>query len=346
LKKVILNNLNDIKVVDDVFYFTESGVVLKNLICGVCSGELMDWYVSLKAPYTPGHEFVGLVVNKTDDIEKFKLGDKIFVHHHAPCLNCNYCKRREYVSCEKWRKSKVFPGGFSEYIFVPKEIINFDAFEVNDISDEDAALIEPLACSLKAIDKLGINEFDYIAVIGLGFMGLLNAKLSKIFGAKKVVGFDFYENRRKLAIDWAGIDEVYEPSNFNFKEFFSKIIVGPANKEAINFALKIADKGSKIVLFAPLPPNEAIELNINYIYFNEISIIPSYSSSHIETKKAYELIKLNFLKPSQLITHRFSIDEIKQAFKVARDPKAIKVIIDMQVMKRIFYLNKEVQNGY
>jgi L-iditol 2-dehydrogenase len=302
--------------------------LVKVKLCGICTGELMDWYVKSKAPYTPGHEIVGEVIKTSTN--KFKIGDRVFVHHHAPCLNCEYCKRGEWTACETWRKSKIYPGGFSEIISIEKNIYEVDVLKIPDfISDEDACLIEPLACAVKAIKKANLNSYDNCAVIGLGFMGLLNSKLLRIFGAKEVVGFDFHDNRRDIAKNWAKIDEVYHPDEFHFQKKFSLIIVGPPSISAIEFALKIADKASRIILFAPTPPSEFLKLNINYIYFNEISIIPSYSASHEDTRIALNLISSGIIKPSELITHKFHFNEIKQAFIVARDPKAIKVVIDM-----------------
>jgi len=325
VKFLLFNDFENLKIIESEI---NGDFLVRVKMCGICTGELMDWYVKSKAPYTPGHEIVGEVVKSP--IDKFKIGDRVFVHHHAPCLNCEYCNREEWTACETWRKVKIYPGGFSEIISIPKNIYEVDVLKVPDfVSDEDACLIEPLACSIKAIRKSNLNSYDNCAVIGLGFMGLLNSKLLKIFGASRVVGFDFHDNRRDIAKSWAKIDEVYHPDEFDFKEKFSLIIVGPPSIEAIEFGLKIADKASRIILFAPTPPSEFLKLNINYIYFNEISIIPSYSSSHEDTRIALNFISSGIIKPSDLITHKFSFNEIEQAFKIARDPKTIKVIINM-----------------
>ncbi|MEO0203094.1 MAG: alcohol dehydrogenase catalytic domain-containing protein [candidate division WOR-3 bacterium] len=327
MKFLLFNNFDDIEFKNEEI---EGEFLVRVDLCGICTGELMDWYVISKSPYTPGHELVGHVIKVPESFDKFKIGDRVFVHHHAPCMNCNYCKRGEYTSCEVWRKYKIYPGGFSEIISVPKHIYENDVLKIPDfVSSEDACLIEPLACSVKAIRKSNVSNLDNCAVIGLGFMGLLNSKLLKLFGAGKVVGFDFFENRRKLAISWSNVDEVYHPDEFHFNEKFSVIIVGPPTILAIEFALKIADRASKIILFAPTPPEDILKINVNYIYFNEISIIPSYSSGPDDTKVALNLITSGIIKPSELITHKFHFYEIKKAFEMAKKPEAIKVIVDI-----------------
>lgn len=327
MKFLKFNSFDDLEIIESEI---NGDFLVKVELCGICTGELMDWYVNSKAPYTPGHELVGYVIKVPENFDKFKIGDRVFVHHHAPCMSCDYCKRGEYTSCETWRNYKIYPGGFSEIVSVPKHIYENDVLKIPDfVSSEDATLIEPLACSIKAIRKSNVNSLDNCAVIGLGFMGLLNAKLLKLFGARKVVGFDFYENRRKLALEWSNVDEVYHPDDFHFKEKFSLIIVGPPSILAIEFALKIADRASRIILFAPTPPEDILRLNINYIYFNEISIIPSYSAGPDDTKIALNLITSSIIKPSELITHKFHFSEIKKAFEIAKKPEAIKVIINI-----------------
>ncbi len=327
MKFLLFNDYDDLVFIDKEI---DGEFLIKVNLCGICTGELMDWYVKSKAPYTPGHELVGSIIKVPKDFDKFKIGDRVFVHHHAPCLRCDYCKRGEYTSCETWRNYKIYPGGFSEIISVPKHIYESDVLKIPDfVSDEDASLIEPLACSIKAIRKANVSNNDVCAVIGLGFMGLLNAKLLKLFGVRKVVGFDFYKNRRELALSWSGIDETHHPERFKYEEKFSVIIVGPPTISAIEFAFRIAGRGSKIILFAPTPPTEALKLDINYIYFNEISIIPSYSAGPVDTRIALNFITSGVLRPSELITHRFNFSEIKKAFETAKKPEAIKVIINI-----------------
>ena len=288
----------------------------------------MDWYVARKVPYTPGHEIAGEVVYSPTPA--FRKGDRVFVHHHAPCMECDYCMRGEYTSCPIWRSSKIYPGGLSQYIGIPPEIYDTDVLKVPDvISWDDAALIEPLACSVKAVRKASIDRMDDVAVIGLGFMGLLNAKLASLY-ARSVVGFDLLEDRRSICTEGWGCDAAFHPEQWNGHRKFSSIIVGPPSREAIEFALKIADRGSRVVLFAPLPPGERISFEIFHLYFNEVSIIPSYSAGPDDTRMALQYISSGLIHPSSLITHRFPFEQTPLAYEQARKPYSIKVMIDFE----------------
>jgi len=327
----LLEEPGKFRLVEEELVPDSSHLVVRLRRCGVCTGELMDWYVARKVPYTPGHEIVGEVV-QAPSASPFEKGDMVFVHHHAPCMECHYCLRGEYTSCPTWRSTKIYPGGLSRFILVPPQIYNVDTLRIpQGVSLDDAALIEPLGCSVKAIRKARITPLDDVAIIGLGFMGLLNAKLSSLY-ARSVVGFDLMDNRRKKCLDGWGCNEAYHPDEFDDSaRKFQVVIVGPPSREAIQFALRIADRGSRVVLFAPLPPQEMIPVEIFHLYFNEITLIPSYSAGPDDTRIALEYIKQGKIKPSLLITHRFPFLETPRAYETARsDPGAIKVMIDIE----------------
>ncbi len=303
-------------------------IVLKVKRVGVCTGELMDWYVLSKAPYTPGHEVSGEVVALGRGVSKFGLGEEVFVHHHAPCMKCEYCMKGEYTSCDVWRSKHIFPGGLSEYMKVSRFVVEYDSYSLKGIGLDDGALIEPLACSIKAFRKSRISNFENVAIVGLGFMGLLNAKVFKLLSSSKVVGFELYEERMEWGKRWASCDAVFHPDEFKGRAF-DVVVVGPPNKQAIDFAFRIAKRSARIVLFAPLQPNEPYALDVFNMYFNEFELIPSYSCSHVDTYLAYKLILSGRIKPSELITHRYPFEKTEQAYKKARQKDAIKVMIEL-----------------
>jgi len=326
----LLEEPGKFRLVEEELIPSPEHLVVRISRCGVCTGELMDWYVARKVPYTPGHEIVGEVIEAPPD-SPFREGDIVFVHHHAPCMECDYCYRGEYTSCPTWRSSRIYPGGLSNYILVPPEIYNADTFVIPPgVSLDDAALIEPLGCSVKAVRKARISPFDDVAIIGLGFMGLLNARLSSLY-ARSVVGFDLLENRRRLCLDGWGCDEVYHPDDYDVSRKFQVVIVGPPFEEAIRFALRIADRGSRVILFAPLPPGHNISFEVFNLYFNEISILPSYSAGPDDTRMALRYIESGKVRPSLLITHRFPFHMTPDAYRTAgENPDAIKVMIDIE----------------
>ena len=86
--------------------------------CGICSGDIMPWYIRRKAPLVLGHEPVGVIEQAGAAVRDFRPGERVFVHHHAPCFSCSPCRRGEYVQCATWRSSKITPGGMAEYFVV------------------------------------------------------------------------------------------------------------------------------------------------------------------------------------------------------------------------------------
>src|ERR1019366_2283358 len=119
------------------------GLLVQTEACGLCSGELMDWYMDAKSDPVLGHEVAGRVIESDDP--RFPVGARVFPHHHAPCGFCDWCKRGAFVQCETWRKTKLMPGGMAEQFAVPKDNLA-DTHLVDDLRAIDAALAEPLAC--------------------------------------------------------------------------------------------------------------------------------------------------------------------------------------------------------
>ncbi|MCS7066258.1 MAG: alcohol dehydrogenase catalytic domain-containing protein, partial [Fimbriimonadales bacterium] len=144
--------------------------------CGLCSGEVMDWYMRRKAPVVPGHELVGEIEALGMGVEGFKVGDRVVVHHHAPCGQCASCRRGAFVHCPTWRSTRLVPGGLSERFIVPAEIVRGDLIHLSDsaersaetsLSDEVAVFTEPLACVVKSLRRSGLRHGMCLAVIGL-----------------------------------------------------------------------------------------------------------------------------------------------------------------------------------
>jgi Threonine dehydrogenase and related Zn-dependent dehydrogenases len=328
MKKAVLYSHRDIRVVEgEIPKIGENDILVKVLRCGICTGELMDWYVDIKAPYTPGHEIVGIVYEVGKNVKNFEVGERVVVHHHAPCMVCDYCIRGDYVHCETWRKSKIFPGGFSEFILVPEEIHKVDVLKVpEDISDDDAALVEPLATSVKAIRRANVKVGEKVLGIGLGFMGLLNLEVAKIYGAE-IFGVDILQERINLARRF--INEVGGYGDIENKTF-DVVIVAPGNEVAITSAFKYVRNGGRVVLFAPLPPQSPIKLDINEIYFREITIIPSYSAGPNDMRISIDILRK--VLPSRFITHTVKLDDIALGFEIAKMPEALKVMVEISLM--------------
>jgi len=315
--------------------------LMKTAASGICSGDLMPWYIEKKAPLVLGHEPAGVIVKTGEGIKDFKVGDRVFVHHHAPCMSCEFCGRGDYVHCPKWKGSQIAPGGIAEYILMPEINLKNDTLKLPDsISYEDAVLIEPLACVLKGIKRAGGANVETAFIIGLGVMGALHVLALKALGAKRVIGADMVPFRLKKALE-LGADEAIDTKgeqtlialkNLTGGKMANLVICGPNSARAMETGIRAAAPGGKVVLFTPALPGEKLVLDPNEIYFNEISIIPSYSTGPEETREALKMIEAGHVRAEMLVTHRFPIEETARAYALAREAgDSLKIIIGFQV---------------
>ena len=302
--------------------------------CGACSSEVMDWYMRAKAPVVLGHEPMGTVEECGPNVGGFGKGERVFVHHHAPCTACRRCRRGDYVQCETWRSGKLVPGGMSQYAIVPAGIVRSDVLALPDwLSDDAATFVEPLATVVKAVRRAGIKRGDRLLVIGLGVMGLLHVLLAEVHGAEVVIGCDPVASRREKASS-LGAQHVFRPDDVKEMTFAATsgegadvAIVGPGSTAAMDQAAACVARGGRIVLFAPLPPNERWPLPVNDFYFKDVQVITSYSAGPDDMREALRLLE-GELPVEALVTHRFGLRDANDAYRLVRDAgEALKVIV-------------------
>lgn len=337
MKVVRLYRFGDLRVEEEpVPEISDMEVLIKTRACGVCTGEVMPWYIEKKAPLVIGHEPSGEVVKVGKGVKGLKEGDRVFVHHHGPCMNCRFCKRGDYVQCPQWKHKGIHPGGLSEYIRVTETGLRDTLKLPDNLTYEEATLVEPVACVVKSLRRAGIKKSDTVLVMGLGVMGVLHIMLAKHYGAGITIGADMVDYRLKAALR-AGADHVIDLSHEDLKQKCLEItegkgpevvIVGPGSIDAISTGLEVVSPGGTVLLFTPTIPGDRLSLDINHIYFKDISIVPSYSCGPDDTRKALEHLSQGHIDTSLLITHRFPIEKAPEAYNlVAQARHSLKVIV-------------------
>jgi len=310
----------------------KGGLLVKTEASGLCSGELMDWYMDRKIPHVLGHEVAGKVIESDD--ERFPVGGRVFAHHHAPCMKCEMCKRGLYVHCEQWKKTKLTPGGMSEYFAVAKENLN-DTILVDDMRAIDAALIEPLACVAKSIRRALTSSFSLqpiewepraiewqpAAVIGLGVMGLMHMLVLSSFGPH-VIGYDLNVER----VIWAKTIGLAAQTTSS-PERANLIIVCPGNQAALDMAASMINPGGTIVLFAPLPPDAPATIDLNQLYFRDARLVSSYSCGPRDTRLAATWLRQGKIKAEQVVSDFIPIDELPQAYQAMKKGDILKAMV-------------------
>jgi L-iditol 2-dehydrogenase len=302
--------------------------------CGICPGESMSWYVARKAPFVLGHEPVGVVEECGSDAGPFGVGERVFVHHHAPCMTCRRCRRGDFVQCDTWRGARLSPGGMSQYAVVPSTIVGTDVLALPDgVSDDVATFIEPLATVVKSVRRADVKSRDRVLVIGLGVMGLLHVLLVRSLGAELIVASDGVASRRQKAIE-LGADSAFDPAGVaeglaaaTGGEGADVVVVGPGSAAAMDAAVSSVARGGKIILFTSLAPHERWPMPVHDLYFKDVSVVTTYSAGPNDTREALALLEGGFpVEP--LITHRFGLVEVQSAYRLVADAgEALKIIV-------------------
>lgn len=315
----------------------EDEILVQMKVCGVCGSDLMDWYLESRAPLVLGHEPAGVVAKKGKKVENVDIGDKVFVHHHVACLTCHYCLSGDYTLCEQFHKTNIKPGGFAEYFRVSVPNLRLDTLKIpSSLSFENATLIEPVGCCVRALRKCGVRAGNSIAVIGAGATGLIHAALAKIYGASPIVVSDLIDFRLSFAKKF-GADVVVNSKREDLNEMVKNetdgrgvdlAVVTAPSLEAYKAGIAVCRRGGKLCVFAPTTPGKHLEISPKELFFSELQIIPSYSTSHLETRAALRLIESGKIRVEELITHRFKLEETAKAFTTALEGReSLKVVV-------------------
>jgi len=312
-------------------------ILVEMKACGICGSDLMEWYLKNRAPLVLGHEPSGVIVEVGDKVENFKVGERVFAHHHVACLTCHYCLRGDYTMCENFRQTRIHPGGFAEYFRVPAPNLQVDTLKIPDnVSFEEATLIEPVACCVRALTKCKVQPGNTGVIIGAGPSGIIHAMLSRSLGASQIIVSDLVKYRLEAARRF-GADLAVNPLSESLVEKVREVtdgmgadmvIVTVPNVKALLEGMDVCRKGGTLCIFAPTPPSEYMRISPHRLFFSEIKVIPSYSTSHTETRTALKLISSGRIKAKELITHRFPLSRIGDAFKMAAKGKeCLKVVV-------------------
>ncbi|MCH8021635.1 alcohol dehydrogenase catalytic domain-containing protein [candidate division KSB1 bacterium] len=323
MKAIKLHTLQDIRLEEiPIPEIGDDEALVRMKACGICGSDTMDWYVEKKAPFYPGHEPAGIIEEVGSEVSEFKVGDRVFVHHHAPCFDCKFCRKKQYSLCPTWKAAKIDPGGLAEYFRVPAVNLRGDTLKLPDaLSFEDGSLIEPTACVVKSFRKAGLKSGATILAIGLGVMGQMHILLGRHIGARQIIGADLVPYRLEKAqefgadavINVASEDLIEKVKSLTRGQMADLVIIGPPSIKAMAAGLSCVGKGGTALFFTPTPDNKFLQINPFHLYFNEINLIFSYSCGPNDTREALELIEQGVITAEKLVTHKYPLDKAKEA---------------------------------
>jgi len=312
-------------------------LLVKVVASGICGSDVMEWYRIKKAPRVLGHEITGEIVEVGKGIDQYKTGDRVFVSHHVPCNTCPYCLNGYHTLCDTLRSTNFDPGGFAEYLRVPRINVDRGVFLLpEEISFEDGVFIEPLACVLRGQRLAKLRPGQSVFVIGSGISGVLHIALACASGAGKIIASDVSEYRLKAAGQF-GADETIlakdvNPSKIreiNQGRLVDMVIVCAGAISAYTQALQSVDRGGTILSFAPLEPG----LNFVFPFFefwnDGITLMSTYGGSPLDITNVIELIRAKRLPLRDMVTHRLPLKDTGLGFQLVAEAKdSIKVIVE------------------
>jgi L-iditol 2-dehydrogenase len=314
---------------------------------GICGSDILEYYRFAKMKKLGvdnlilGHEIAGDIIEVGEGVKRYKKGDKVFVSHHVPCFECHYCRQGHHTACNLLHNTNFDPGGFSEYVRIPsiniekKGVIQLD----KSVSYEEGVFIEPLGCVCRAQRLANVKKGLTVVIIGSGVSGILHIQLAKLRGAEKVFATDINEYRLNKAREF-GADVVFNATEdvptkireLNNQFLADIVIVCTGALPAANQALKSVAPGGTIIFFAVPEPGVMLQVPINEYWRNEITIMTSYGAAPDDLQEAYSWILAKKIKVSDLITHRFSLSNALEAFKVVCEAdKSLKVVLEPEL---------------
>lgn len=314
-------------------------VLVKMRACGICGSDLEKVFGKYSQPSTRlGHEPSGTIEKVGENVTDFKKGDRVFVHHHVPCYSCHFCLHGNETMCEKYSETNLSPCGLAEEFIVPQWNVNHGGIlKIPDsMSFEEAAMIEPLACCIRAWDKFSFQKGDSTAIFGVGATGMMHVMLSIVHEFDKIFCIDLNEFRLEFAKKF-NITDAIKSSVPDVKQKIldqtdnrgvDVAIVATGSLQALSSAIDLVRKGGTVVMFGVPSKDAMINLNMSVIYSKEITMISSYAASDSDTKAALELIESSKIDVKKLITHRYNIKDSPKAFEHAHHGvDSMKIII-------------------
>lgn len=306
---------------------------------GICGTDCLEWYRINRVPLILGHEIAGVIVQIGKGVRRFKVGQRVSASHHVPCLECRFCRSGHETVCDTLRKTNFDPGGFAEFVRVPK--INLDKLGVysipKNVSFEDATFIEPLACAIRGQRLANFKKGQSVLIVGSGISGLLHIKLARASGAGKIIATDISGTRLAAAkiygADHAINAKDYSPERLrelNSGYLADLVVICAGAEQAFVQGLRSVERGGTVLIFAAAPKDQLLPVPINDIFWrNEVTLISSYAASPSEHSAALEKIASKKIVVCDMITHRFALADTVKGFKLVAEAKdSIKVIIE------------------
>jgi L-iditol 2-dehydrogenase len=349
MRAVVYRGINDMRV--ETVPVPEIGpgeLLIKVATCGICGTDLKKIHMgSHSAPRIFGHEMAGTVVQVGEGVTKYAVGERVMTFHHVPCGECYYCRKNTPSQCPLYLKTGVTAGfapsggGFAEYIRVFDFVVSGGGVVhvPEHVPFEQAAFIEPLNTVLKGQKLLKLAPDDTVLVIGQGPIGLMHAALAQRTGAR-VLTSDLFPERHAIAARFGLKEPIHAGTENVVERVFAAtegrgadaVVLAVGGNALIKTAMDACRPGGKVMLFAQTQHGEAT-IDPAAVCVDEKTLLGSYSSSFPILDEVTSLVLegyRNGFDLTQLISHRFQMEQAVEAIEVASHPQgsSMKIMIE------------------
>jgi L-iditol 2-dehydrogenase len=339
----------DIRIEDIAIpHIDENEALVRTIFCGLCITDILKIIDDgIKKPVKLGHEVVGMIHKVGEKVKSIKEGDLVALYHRIPCFKCNYCLHKKYSMCRHARETNFDPQGFSEYIRLSAEHVQYNTFIIEDKNNlKNAAFTEPVATCIRAIENIPLLEEDRVAVIGCGTMGSIILKLLNYYNIR-VLAVDIDDNKLEFAKKFGATQilnsktgSVQEKIRMFAPQGLDAAILTVTNAETIELSLSCLREGGYIQVYAGPLKEKKIEVDFDKLYKKEIFILSLYSSYPEINRKSFNLLmnsKTNNLDFTPLISCILPIEKFEEGMDLVLSQKYFKIL---------FYMNEEMGKAY
>ena len=318
------------------------GVVVKVLAANVCSTDLHMWekgHPALRYPRILGHEIAGVVAEVSNEERRYKVGDKVQVYPGIGCGTCEYCRRGRENLCPSIRiLGFTLDGGFAQYLALPREAVEKGGLNRLDypLSMTEAAMAEPLACCLNALEKVALKEGEIVLILGAGPIGCLFAMVAKHQGSGKVILLEkdsarISQARLGLEVDLLDANnvEVVEAVMELTGGLGADVVVTCFREAALEYPLlELAAPGGRVLMFSGISADKGVvPTDLNAVHYRELELIGAYGCTSIQCQRALDLMA-DGLEVNWLISQRVDLNGLEESFSALSSREAMKICVE------------------
>ena len=345
MKAAVLYGIEDIRIEDREKPTPKKGELLVKVVVALTCGTDLKTYkrghTLVKPPIIVGHEFSGVVEEVGEGVVGFQLGDRIVAANSAPCGECFYCKKGDENLCERLEDTIIGftqNGAYAEYVVVPRRIVERNTYVLpKDVSFEQAAILEPLACVVNGNEAASIRLGDSVVIIGSGPIGLLHLQLSRLKGAGSTIVLDTskarLEKAKELGADHTitvgedgGIEEV---SSLTGQKGADVVIEAVGRLETWRAALRMVRKGGRVVFFGGCPAGTQLSIDTHSLHYGNLTLKGVFHHTPATVYTAYELLAKGKVDAKPIITRSMRLEELTEALESMASGKDLKVAIQI-----------------